>query len=156
MRAVFMIAGLLCWAVSLAVFSHWRKATQLSRQAAHWPKVEGAITRSEPKRVLGWHEPDTETVYLWEWSLAYRYHWQGSERIGERFSFVDPIRAKSESELNPRLVRFPVGASVTVSVNPMNPSETILSSAIPPNLLLICILLGVPGLLAMLLAAFVL
>ncbi len=123
------------------VFEMWR-TLKSARSESSWGHIPGVVLES---RIV-----NTSEGYLP--SIRYEYNFEGDRHENTMFkSMVSTSNSRSPSE---RVIgRYPVGAKVTVYVNPNNPSDSVLEpmdSEVPYYLGLaaffLCALIGAAGL----------
>lgn len=114
--------------VGLVAFAAVVKMREV-RAAQNWHQTRGKITRSEV-RARKKRDIDNREKTVSEPRVAYDYTVNGKHFNAERISLAEII---AESEIEPVLQRYPVGAEVTVYYNPANPGEAVLERALPAD-----------------------
>ncbi len=98
-----------------------------ARQAAHWPTVEGVITKSKTGVTREKHAQQATTVKTVA-ALEYQYKVEGSTYHGTQIRTGDRFGTVPGPEI---LDRFPQGAKVPVYYNPAGPGESVLETRLP-------------------------
>ncbi len=98
------------------------------KAAQTWQTASAKITRSE---IRSKKAPDTtrrgqKTINYP--AVTYEYIVKGRRYTGDRISLAESI---PESDIEPTLERYPVGAEVTVYYNPNNPNQSVLERDLP-------------------------
>lgn len=114
--------------IGLIVFAALVKMKE-ARAAQTWQSARGKITRSEIRAVRKRKMDDTEQVRSAP-SIAYEYTVNGKRYTGERIRLAEVI---PESEMEPLLKRYPLGAEVTVYYDPADPRQAALERALPAD-----------------------
>jgi hypothetical protein len=121
--------------------------------AAAWPTAPGMITASGIETVA---VPGRQIRYVPAVAIAYTYDVAGQTFTGAAVGRDTTPVAEGTAEAARLLATYPVGAPVTVFVNPANPAEAFLEPAAPDGLfrpgLLLLAGAAVVGLLAAVLA----
>jgi hypothetical protein len=101
------------------------------KAARTWQTARGKITRSEvrAKKVNDTNRRGQKTVNYP--AVTYEFSIKGRRYTGERISLAEII---PESEIEPTLERYPLGAEVTVYYNPSNPNQSVLERDPPVDL----------------------
>lgn len=100
-----------------------------SVSARHWPHVQGVVSASAVQR----HSGDDGDTYSIE--IRYRYHVAGRAYEGSRYDTT--VGSSSGYDAKQRIVaKFPPGAHVEVFYDPADPSNALLSTAIPRDVYL--------------------
>jgi hypothetical protein len=124
-----------------------------SNAAAGWPTAPGVITASGIETVA---VPGRQIRYVPAVAIAYTYDVAGQPFTGTAVGRDTAPIAEGTAEADRLLAAYPVGAPVTLFVNPANPAEAYLEPAAPDNLfrpgLLLLAGAAVVGLLAAVLA----
>ena len=98
-----------------------------ARQAAHWPSVEGEITKSKTGVEREKHAHQGTTVKTVA-ALEYQYTVKGNVYHGTQIRAGDKFGTVPGPEI---LDRFPKGAKVPVYYNPAGPGESVLETRLP-------------------------
>jgi uncharacterized protein DUF3592 len=87
-----------------------------------WVKVDGVIIESKPYRAYR----------IYRVNLRYKYSYEGREYIGDvyRFKSLIGLDMMQSREVDLTQGRYPVGERVQLSVNPINPSESVLEAGV--------------------------
>jgi len=97
--------------------------------AKNWQTASGTITHSEVRAVRK-RELDNRVKVRSAPAIAYEYSVDGKRYQSERISLAEII---PESDIEPLLARYPLGAQVTVYYNPADPRQSVLERALPPD-----------------------
>jgi hypothetical protein len=98
-----------------------------ARQAAHWPSVEGVITKSRTRVQEESHSQEPDTVKNVA-AVQYEYQVGGVAYHGKQIRAGDRFGTVPGPEI---LDRFPKGAKVPVYYNPAGPGESVLVTQLP-------------------------
>lgn len=126
-------AGLVVALCTMALVTIWfgfalyRKAVR----ARGWPLVKGRVTRSELDTFQGrLSDDDTRARTLYRPLIAYTYAFNGVTYSGNQEALGAKVTSSSDSYARKLIAKYPLGAAVTVRVNPQNPSEAVLRPAV--------------------------
>ena len=114
-------------------------ARQMMRRNAEreWPRVEGFI-----------HESRIQRVKCWAASIRYSYTFRGRKYQGTRISpLYEESKHRSEQQAERDRRRYPYGKTVSVYVNPEDPSDAVLDPRSGSGRALVHLLSGIAGLL---------
>ena len=113
--------------ISLGLFT-----LQRHKAAASWPQVPGVIEVSEVTA-----NPHFENNLMYQPAIRYRYGAPGGPYTGEKIANTGKLYTK-EKEARKIAARYPVGATVTVRYNPVDPSEAVLERGASGGIWLVC------------------
>jgi hypothetical protein len=95
-----------------------------ARASRAWPSITGTILSSN---VVAGRRPGRNGV-SYHPSVMYEYHVNGQRYMGNRISFGAQVGTGISSWAQNKLAQYPVGASVAVHYNPLNPADAVLES----------------------------
>lgn len=129
MNEMLLFIGIFAAAIlALLVFAVVVKMRETQR-AKNWQTASGKITRSEV-RALKKNDIDGKENVRSVPAIAYEYNVKGKRYQGERINLAEII---PESDIEPLLARYPLGAQVTVYYDPSNPHQAVLERDLPPD-----------------------
>jgi hypothetical protein len=112
--------GLVMWLFGFAM----RKRASA---AGSWPKVSGRITKSVVDEFRGRINSDSPTTTLYRPLIAFSYEYNGIKYAGSQVSLGLKVTASSAAFAKSIVAKYPAGKTISIYVNPANPSESVLS-----------------------------
>lgn len=95
--------------------------------ARRWPAVSGRIETSEVDAYQGRVSNDSRLTTLYRPVIAFAYEYAGVRYVGSEASLGFKVTSNRRAVAERAVARYPLGAVVSVHVNPENPSESVLS-----------------------------
>ncbi|GAB4495436.1 MAG: DUF3592 domain-containing protein [Anaerolineales bacterium] len=129
MNEILLFIGLFAAAIIGLLFFAVVVKMRETQRAKTWQTTSGKITRSET-RALKKRDIDGKESVRSAPAIAYEYTVNGKRYQGERISLAEII---PESDIEPLLARYPVGAQVTVYYDPANPRQAVLERSLPAD-----------------------
>ena len=90
-----------------------------ARGAESWPSVEAVVRASGVEEIGGWFVGSS-----WMPRIDYAYTIDGTEHLGDRFSFNGPKDGLSEAEAAVVAGRFKIGDRIQVHADPKDPNRS--------------------------------
>ncbi|MEO7650719.1 MAG: DUF3592 domain-containing protein, partial [Bryobacteraceae bacterium] len=111
----FVAIGLV--ALGFGLRNIWRASA-----SKEWPSVPGVVATSEINRSVSHDRKTRSSSTSYAADIHVRYNVAGTDYSTDQIRFGQTVGSGDSSEAELRRLRYPVGATVTVSYNPKDPS----------------------------------
>ncbi|MEZ4409685.1 MAG: DUF3592 domain-containing protein [Polyangiales bacterium] len=126
MSAIQSLVGLALTGGGVAMFPYTARLARQRREALSWPKVPGRIVHSELVDVPSNGESAPGTIPR----VRFQYQVNGQTLESDRIQWGPQVVDATDGGARALVSRYPLGASVSVLVNPSDPSQAALE--VPP------------------------
>jgi hypothetical protein len=117
-------------AMAVVAFAMGASGFQRTRAQADWLPVPGTVTSSEVVSVI---IPSPASRRADAVRIIYEYQVEGAVYVSDRVN-LNPVAINADSDEGRRqLATYPVGAAVTVYINPADPAESVLEREPSPE-----------------------
>lgn len=128
---VFLVVGfgvaLLFGLFGVKIFLSYQHTKQKLADSQFWPEGEAKVVAAEVERIVRRDEESSTTTFLP--LVAYTYNVEGLEYHGDQIGF-GKFEFSSAKKANAIVNHYPVGESVNVFFNPLDPQEAVLERTI--------------------------
>jgi hypothetical protein len=102
-------------------------ARKQGNDARKWPVVTGRIDKSEVDEFRGSISNDSKSTTLYRPLISFSYEYNGLKYVGSHVSLGVKVTSNSAAVAKKTVAKYPLGKTISVHVNPQNPSESTLS-----------------------------
>jgi len=95
--------------------------------ARSWPMVTGRIDQSEGDEFRGSISKGSAVTTLYRPLISFSYEFNGVKYVGSQVQLGVKVTSSSAAFAKKTVAKYPVGKTISVHVNPANPSESTLS-----------------------------